>query len=369
MKVIHARHFLLLFLLFALACPLQTNADETAMDVSILMEAKTLAEERALRPPDPGLDSIQDVRAYLKALDPYSTYISPDERHFLEDMDKPDYSGIGMEVIAGTDGGILCVPFESAPAFTAGVRSGDRLVAVDGKSVTLEAIEILPTLVRGQAGTPVTLMILGPDGAVREVTIKRAALHRSAVEASLIGDTLKIKIYRFEAETPELLRQALNSAGNNKIIIDLRGNIGGELKPAVESVGLLLPPDTLIAKVLGRPGSGTPPVYHRNTGGEKFLNRQIVIWQDHMTASASELFIAALTDNGRAINIGRQSFGKGLVQEVFPVSNGGFFIITTGEIIPPSGHSFNSRGIPPYSLIANDDENEFLRQTESILNF
>lgn len=344
-------------------------ADKPALSASLnlLAEARRLCQSRALHPPGEDLKMIRDVRGYLRAVDPYSTYISPAELQVLAELDKPDYPGVGMEVIAGTKGGIFCIPYSAGPAHTAGIQPGDRLMAVDGKSVANESPDILPVMVRGPAGSQVTLKVLGYDGRERETTITRAEVHRPIVEVTADEHVLKIRIYRFEDETPELVRRGLASAmKHKKVIIDLRGNIGGELKAAVDTASFFLPANTLIATVYGRPDSGAKPVYHPSVkGGQKFLDRKIIIWQDQMTASASELFIMALIDKGKAVNVGRRTFGKGRVQEVFSASDGGVFIITTGEIIPPDGRSFDGQGIEPRLLIRDsDDESDFMRRTE-----
>jgi len=323
-------------------------------DPSILREAAELVRTRALYPPpDEALAAARDVRDYLSALgDPYSTYLSREERRVLEDLDQPNYAGVGMEVIRAPGKGILCVPFDAGPAHQAGIRSGDRLLAVDNKNIAAASLELLPSLVRGPVGKPVVLTVAGADGHKREVKVFRDQVNRRVVESGFEDDILKIRIYRFEKETPNLVAEGVRSAPDQgkalKVLIDLRGNIGGELKAALDTAALFLPPGSLLASVTGRPGvDGLPKRHQVGPAGGNYAGRRIVIWQDQMTASASEVFIAALTHHGAAITVGRPTFGKGLVQETFPAPDGGLFIITTGELFAPDNKSFNNKGLPP----------------------
>ena len=350
--------------------PAAEPAVQMNQSLVILREAMELSRDRGLHPPDEARATARAVRAYLSTLeDPYSTYLSREELQALENMDRPDYAGVGLEVIQAARKGIFCVPFDAGPAHIAGIQSGDRLLAVNGESVAEASLEMLPPLVRGQAGTTVVLTVAGPDGREREAKVIRAQVSRPVVESNFDGDMSKIRIYRFTRETPDLVAQGLQlDPDRGKVIIDLRGNIGGELEAAVSTAALFLPPGRLVASVVGRPGSARPPARHLvSLEGGKYSSRKIVIWQDQMTASASELFIAALTHHGVAVTIGRRTFGKGLVQGQFPASGGGLYIITTGELLTPDGISFNNQGLPPRLLIRNSarDGDYFIRTAEA----
>ncbi len=323
---------------------------------AVLQEAVELCRARALYPPEEAPAS--DVRGFLRSLkDGYSTYLSREERQELEELDRPDYVGVGMDVIQAPGKGIFVVPFDNGPAHRAGILTGDRLLAVGGQSVAGLSPTTLPPLVRGRAGTTVELTVAGPDGRKRKAKVVRAQVKRQGVEANFDGETTKIRIYRFDQETAGQLAQGLILDQNRgQVIIDLRGNIGGELMAAVEAASLFLPPGALVVSVAGRADGGPLRHYRAGPGGLKQIDRRIIIWQDQMTASASEVFIAALTHHGAATTLGRRTFGKGLVQETFPAPGGGLFIITTGELLAPDGLSFNKTGLPPRLPIRSDAE-------------
>jgi carboxyl-terminal processing protease len=318
-----------------------------------MRQAERLCREHALYPPDASTPLTLDARAYLQALpDGYSTYLSRDELDRLAEFDQPDYAGVGMEVVRAAGRGNFCVPYDNGPARLAGLLPGDRLLTVDGRNVADAAPESLPVLVRGKAGTAVTLTVAGPDGRERNLTVTRAAVSRPVVESRLEGGVLKIRIYRFTHEVPELVNESLaQNPDAAKVVIDLRSNIGGEFWAAVGAAALFLPEEATVASIIGRDGAerlveaGFSP---------KHFGRRVVIWQDHLSASASEIFIAALTHNGAAVSIGRRTFGKGLMQEQFPALDGGLFIITTSELRPPDGLPFHGQGLAPYySLRSN----------------
>jgi carboxyl-terminal processing protease len=326
---------------------------------------QALRESRNYTGDEPAL--AQAIRAYFQTLDPYSTYLSPSERRFLAANDRPNYSGVGMDILAGPKGEIFCVPYDDSPAHQAGILSGDRLLAVDGQNVRDKAPVSLPALLRGAAGSRVNLTVAGTTGRPRTVTLTRANLNRQAVESVFDGLVLKIRIYRFEAETAEEVKRGLLSQPDHqRVVIDLRGNTGGDLKAAVDTADLFLPAGSLILTVTGRPYSGIKPVEHRATGqSPKFIDSQVVIWQDRLTASASEVFIAALKTRRRAASIGSQTFGKGVSQTLTPASGGGLFILTTGELTPPDGQLFNRKGLAPDLLLRRaDHEGDYYNRTE-----
>ncbi|MDR0882731.1 MAG: hypothetical protein LBP55_09370 [Candidatus Adiutrix sp.] len=309
----------------------------------------------------------QAIRAYFQALDSYSTYLSPQERRELSDNDRPNYSGVGMDILAGPNGEIFCVPYDDSPAHRAGILSGDRLLAVDGQNVRDRAPVALSALLRGPAGSRVDLTVAGATGPSRTVSLTRANLNRQAVETTFDGLVLKIRIYRFEAETAAEVKSGLQSEPNlQRVVIDLRGNTGGDLKAALDTADLFLTAGSAIVTVTGRSYSGLEPVAHRATAKPpKFTASQVVIWQDQLTASAAEVFIAALRAHHQAVSIGSRTFGKGVAQTLTPATGGGLFLLTTGELMPADGRSFNHQGLAPDLLLRQPtQEGDYFNRTE-----
>ena len=284
------------------------------------------------------------LSAYLTELDPYSQYLDPKQYRLFKDVLSAQYSGVGMELDRDSQGRYICLPYPGGPADSAGVQSGDQLLKVDGQAVSGLSPWQVAQAVRGKAGSRVKLLVRQGSARARMVTATRANLDQETVFADQVDGVNRLRITRFGVLTPGQLRQALmRQKEAEPLILDLRGNPGGDLGAAIDSAALLAPLGKTLVTVRTRAGdkpyvNSTQPL---RTPGRTY------IWQDQRTASAAEVFSAALTRNGSAVSIGRTTFGKGLRQSVLELSDGSALILSDAYLIPPDGKPYHGKGLAP----------------------
>ncbi len=283
--------------------------------------------------------------------DPYSVFFTPDEAKSFEEEIAGNFDGIGMEV--GMKDKILTViaPLKDTPAYKANIKSGDKILKIDEKVTTGLSIEEAIKLIRGPKGTTVTLTIFreGLDQP-KEIKIIRDTINLPTLDTELRKDGIfVIKLYTFSANSSNLFRNAMKQfaeSGNDKLLLDLRGNPGGYLDAAVDMASWFLPGGkTIVTEDYGN--NKTSEIF-RSKGYDIFNNKlKFVILIDGGSASASEILAGAIQDNGRAKLVGAQSFGKGSVQEVIDVTSDTILKITVAKWLTPNGTSISEKGLTP----------------------
>jgi carboxyl-terminal processing protease len=318
----------------------------TDSDPMILFyEALTQIQANALAP-DPPMAVVRTfLREYLKQADPFADYLTPEEyAAFSLSATDARYSGIGMDIGGEPSGKIICIPYPGGPAEQAGVVYGDELTAVDGAAVDGQSTYQVGLNIRGAPGTPVRLTLQGRGRMPRTVAVVRARIRAKSIFTVPRGPYSVIRILKFTRNTPRELKPALAAGGRGGVqIIDLTGNMGGDLYAAVACASLLLPEGSPIVAVKTREGFKR----HSAGPGPADLASRLFLWQDARTASAAEVFVAALVQNGRGVSIGRTSFGKGVAQRVVELMDRSAMILTYAELTPPSGSSFHGAGLKP----------------------
>lgn len=281
---------------------------------------------------------------YLSTQDPYSGFLTRDEYIAYAAVRDGHYSGIGADLERRHDGSTLFYPYSQGPAARAGIRSGEQLLAINGQRVRGKPLALLAALVTGQAGTHVTLQVADTRGLVRNVTVARETLDVSPVSDYTIGNLRVLRISDFSSSTLSDVKATLSRWDRNMpVIIDLRDCGGGDFYAAIDTAMLFLANGMPITSVIER---GLTQTYTSTTEGLR-LTQPVFLWQSEHTASAAELFIGALTDNGRAISVGRTSAGKGSRQDILPLSDGSALILTTGYLVTPHGERFDGLGLAP----------------------
>lgn len=283
--------------------------------------------------------------------DPYTTFFPPAEAEIFESDISGNFEGVGMEI--GKREGILTViaPLKGSPAEKAGVRAGDKIFKIDEKiTADLDTDEAV-TLIRGKGGTTVKLTLVREgDAEPLEISVIRAAIEIPTLETEKRSDGIfVIRLFSFTANSPTLFRNALREfvvSGDDKLLLDLRGNPGGYLDAAVDMASWFLPPGAIVVKEdFGDKGEGD---VHRSRGYNIFnKNLKFVILVDGGSASASEILAGALSEHGVAKLVGEKTFGKGSVQEVVPVTDNTFLKITIARWLTPKGNSINENGLEP----------------------
>lgn len=284
--------------------------------------------------------------------DPYTVFFPPVEAKQFNEQIKGAFGGVGMEL--GERNGSLTVvaPIKDSPAEAAGVRTGDIVVAIDGKASEKMAVDQAVQLIRGEVGTEVTLTFMRqgtPDPIVRKIT--RQTIQIPVINSYKRSDGIfVIELYSFTENSADLFRDALRQyfqSGSTKLILDLRGNPGGYLESAVQMASYFLPVgDSIVTEdSTGR----APNNVHRSLGYNVFANKKLsmAILVNQGSASASEILAGALSQHGVAKLIGTRTFGKGSVQQLMDLGDGAELKITIAKWLTPNGTSISDGGLQP----------------------
>lgn len=292
------------------------------------------------------------IRGMLSGLDPHSAYLTPQAFKELSISTSGEFGGLGIQV--QMDNGFIRVvaPIDDTPAKRAGIESGDLIIRINGKPIKGMTLREAVKKMRGEPGTQITLTILreGKDGPF-EVTIERAIIEVKSVKSRMLDDGYGyVRISHFSSQTGNSLRKQIDqlkekSGGSLKgIVLDLRNNPGGVLNAAVSVADAFLNKGAIVS-IRGR-APNTDKVFHAEAG-DILDGQPMVVLVNGGSASASEIVAGALKDNGRAIIMGRRTFGKGSVQTIIPLESGAAIKLTTARYYTPSGNSIQARGIKP----------------------
>ncbi len=292
------------------------------------------------------------VRGMVTALDPHSAYLDSQEFEEIRLSTMGSYPGIGIEVVPD-DGAVKVLhPIDGSPAQRAGLRRGDEIVSIDGVEIGGD-LAAATAHMRGAPGSTVRLTIRRRgSAALLEFTLRRAQVEVSSVTAQTLEPGYGyIRITSFTETTAEDVSRAIlhlkrdNKPGLKGLVLDLRDNPGGVLE-----AGVAVADDFLEQGVIVSADGRTPEARFRMDAshhGDLLNGAPLVVLVDGGTASASEIVAGALKDHGRALLVGRKTYGKGSVQTVMPLSHGGALKLTTSRYFTPSGASIQGKGIVP----------------------
>lgn len=280
--------------------------------------------------------------------DPYTEFMPPVKAEIFSGDIAGNFEGVGMEI--GMRDGILTViaPLKNTPAERAGIRSGDKIIAIDEETTEGLSTNEAVSRIRGEKGTSVRFSILREEG-IEEITVVRDRIDVPTIEVERTEDgVFIISLFSFTATSGNLFRDALRdylSSDSQGLIIDLRGNPGGYLQSAVQISSWFLPEGKVV--VTEEYGKGKKDVVHRSLGyGLEAAKRPVAILIDQGSASASEILAGALRDHGVATLVGERSFGKGSVQELITISDSALKV-TVARWLTPNGTSISEAGLSP----------------------
>lgn len=278
--------------------------------------------------------------------DPYSQYFDEEEYEKFMESTTGEFFGIGVQIgpVEGSKLITVIAPIKGSPAEAAGLKSGDKIVSVDGVEYTVDEMDEAVKHIKGDKGTTVTLGIMSEgEGSVRDVKVTRDEIHMESVITGSIGDIAYIGLTQFEDDTVEEFTEAMKAAAGKKgLILDLRGNPGGILEAAVGVSDQLLPE----ADIVSAKDNRGKEVFHYQSD-EAAWGKPIVVLVNGGSASASEIVAGALKDNKAATLVGEKTYGKGVVQTLVPLPGGGGIKLTTSEYFTPSGVNIQDKGIEP----------------------
>jgi carboxyl-terminal processing protease len=296
------------------------------------------------------------IKGMLSELDPFSQYLDPQEHNDMKQDTAGSFGGLGIEISIRNKVLTVVSPIEDTPADRAGIKAGDSILKIDGEST--DGITLMDAVhkMRGKPGTKVTITVFR-DGLSepRDVSIIRAIIKIRAIRHNLLeGKVGYIRLASFMGQSAEDFSKALadlEKRGAESLLIDVRNNPGGLLNAAAEISGHFVPRGKVVVSTDGRfksknmvfesegPGRWTKPTVVMINGG---------------SASASEILAGALQDYGLGVVVGTKSFGKGSVQTIMPLSDGGALRLTTAQYMTPKGRSLHGQGLEPDVVVEEE---------------
>ncbi|HVS22831.1 MAG TPA: S41 family peptidase [Gammaproteobacteria bacterium] len=300
------------------------------------------------------------IRGIVKELDQHSSYLDPSQYEEIRISTSGNYTGVGLDVSVD-DGKVTVVePLAGAPAAEAGILPGDVVVSVDDMPVEQGNVAETVNRMRGAAGTPVTVgVVRGDSDKPLRFALTRAAVQVKTVSSEYLGNGLAyFRLTAFAESTPRDLalaaHRAIQQSGGRLlgVVLDLRNNPGGVLDAAVQVADEFLA-DGLIVRGTGRVKQARFEQFA--SAGDELEGVSVVLLVNGGSASASEIVAGALQDRKRGKLVGERTYGKGSVQTVMPLGEGGALKLTTSLYLTPSGRSINGRGIDPDVVVHNAD--------------
>ena len=302
------------------------------------------------------------INGVLQSLDPYSAYMSPEIFKEMQTDTRGEFGGLGIEI--GMEAGVVKVisPIDDTPAANAGIKAGDYIVKIGTDQVQGKSLMEAVKLMRGPVGTSIDLTIRRKNvKKPLEFKIVRKIIEVKSVNSEIISDKKNIGYIRLKSFNENSDKQFLKSIKNfekNKdikgYVLDLRNNPGGLLTQAINITDFFLD-DGEIVSTKGRKISETRKFFARK--GDEVNGKPLVVIINNGSASAAEIFAGALKDHKRAIILGENSYGKGSVQSIIPLKNGGGIRLTISKYYLPSGKSISEVGVTPDILVEETNEN------------
>ena len=302
------------------------------------------------------------INGVLQSLDPYSAYMSPELFKEMQTDTRGEFGGLGIEI--GMESGLVKViaPIDDTPAANAGIKAGDYIVKIGDEQVQGKSLMEAVKLMRGPVGTSIELTIRRKDvKKALKFKITRKIIEVKSVNSEILGKDKSLGYIRLKSFNENSDKQFLNIVKqfekNSKIegyILDLRNNPGGLLTQAINITDFFLD-DGEIVSTKSRKNSETRKFFARK--GDEIKGKPIIVLINNGSASASEIFAGALKDHKRAIILGENSYGKGSVQSIIPLKNGGGIRLTISKYYLPSGDSISEVGVTPDIVVEETGEN------------
>ena len=300
------------------------------------------------------------IEGMLAGLDPHSIYISTEDMARVRESFDANFEGVGIyyEFVEGREDAdtlVVLMPIVGGPSEEAGLQPGDRIVEIDGTTAIGIDPDDVPTRLKGPRGTTVDLVVERPGYSGRlDYTITRDRIPLNTVTAAYMVDdqTGLVALQRFARTSHDEIRDAIRSLqgqGMERLILDLRGNAGGLLEQAYAIADEFLGAGEMIVYTESRHPSNRRQ--YRATAGGIYESQPVIVLVDENSASASEIVAGALQDHDRAFLIGRRTFGKGLVQQQFPMTDGSVLQMTVSRYYTPSGRLIQT----PYEVGAGEE--------------
>jgi len=326
--------------------------------------------DRSYEDKEAAYDAIHEMLEQLD--DPYTRFMEPEEFKNLQVDTSGELTGVGIQIALDEETDYIRVisPIEDTPAYEAGILARDLIIAIDGQSTKGMELSEAVSLIRGKPGSDVTLTIQRQAREVDyEITRARIEVHpvRSRLHETPQGEEVGyIRLNQFSSNAPEEMRAAIRELQEKEIegyVLDLRSNPGGLLYASVEIARMWIDEGKIVSTV-DRQGE----VERQNAKGNSLSDKPLVVLVDGGSASASEILSGALQDQNRAVVVGTQTFGKGLVQSVRSLGDGSGIAVTVAKYLTPDGRDINKEGIKPdiISEMSEAQQKELQRDRDKI---
>lgn len=339
------------------------SSDDIYQNIDIFLEVLQQVEDNYVEPEDTKTLINGALKGMVGSLDPHSSYMTKEEREDLMNETEGSFSGIGIEISLKDNVLTVISPIEDTPAYQAGLKAGDKIIKIEDKLTLDMDLQEAIKLIRGPKGSEVKLTI-SREGADKPLvfTITRDVIPlRSVKNYNLGNDIGYVRISNFYGNTYDDLIKALDNlekGGKLKgLILDLRNNPGGLLEQSILVSDEFLDSGIIVSTKGRDPKQDIQETAQKN---KKSRDYPMIVLVNGGSASASEIVAGALQDNKRALILGTQTFGKGSVQTILPLSDGSGLRLTTARYYTPSGRSIQASGITP------DIELEYVAPKESV---
>lgn len=345
------KYALRIFIVLGIVISISAFAQERYTELQLFSKVLNLIQQYYVEPVDTKKLIHGAIKGMLRELDPHTNFMSPDVFKDFETETSGQFGGLGIEI--SLQNGILTIisPIEDTPAWQAGIKAGDKVIAVDGKSTKGLSLVDASQLMRGKKGSKTILTVIrGDDEKPIDIAIVRGNVKIRSVKYTNMEDGYGyVRITSFIEQTASDLQKIIADhdkkySGTKGLIIDLRRNPGGLLDQAIKVSDMFLTEGKIVSTI-GREKSKEEIVYATKKG--KYTDFPVIILINQFSASASEIVAGALQDNKRAIVMGEKSFGKGSVQSVVKLGDGSGLKLTVARYYTPSGKSIQAEGITP----------------------
>ena len=313
------------------------------------------------------------IDGLLQSLDPYSSYMSPEIFEEMQTETSGEFGGLGIEV--SMEAGVVKVitPIDDTPASKAGLKAGDYIVKINDIQVQGKSLSEAVDLMRGPVGSGIELTVRR-RGVKKALTfnVVREIIEVQSVKSELLENNIGyLRLTSFNDNSSQQIKKQIKKLKKNKnlnsYILDLRNNPGGLLTQAINITNFFLDRGEIVS-TKGRKASETRKFFAKK--GDEIKGKPIIILINNGSASASEIFAGALKDHKRAIILGENSYGKGSVQSIVPLRNGGGMRLTISKYYLPSGSSISEVGVTPDIVVRETEDNFAINsKTDNQLNY
>jgi len=339
-------------LFFSGTQPLSALSDEFYQEIKLFTEVLTVVRDNYVEEKQMKTLLIDAIKGMVNKLDPFSSYMEPDEAELMKTEAEGEFGGLGIKIAMKDEMLTVITPMPGTPALKAGMLPGDKIVKIEGISTQGLTLSDAVKKLRGAPGTGVTITVAREGKEPFDLAMTRAVIKLESVppyKVKMLDENVGyIKITEFNEKTPDDFSKAwkkLDEGGMKALVLDLRNNPGGLLKSAVSVCRELLGPNKLIVYTQGRRAGQEMKFYTESDLKHSVI--PLVVLINKGSASGSEIVAGAVKDWKRGVLVGEKTFGKASVQSVIPLSDGSSLRLTTAHYYTPKGNLIHEKGIDP----------------------